>query len=224
MAAHVEPRPHERVVVADLDIEIHALHPVGGRRVVLEVDGLRLWFSHRRILTADPRPPDLDAPDARAEAFLRRLEIEAHLQVQPELRRGPEVAREAQRRIGGDAAQAAHDLVDAARRHLDVDRQAVLRYAEAVEEIALQYFARMQRALRHDYARSPILTRTVNTWLCIARPSRPNAVRLSRAAARLQRQSRGGMRFANACRDADPTRSAKQPCIRKPLTASPSSR
>src|SRR5437660_747782 len=71
-----------------------------------------------------------------------------------------------------------------ARRSLDVDRQAVLRYAEAVEEIALQYFARMQRALRHDYARSPILTRTVNTWLCIARPPRPNAVRISGAAQR----------------------------------------
>src|SRR5438067_8319471 len=149
MAAHVEPRPHERVVVAALDIEIHALHPVGGRRAVLEVEGLRLWFSHRRILTVDPRPPDLDAPDACAEAFLRRLEIEAHLQVQPELRRGPEVAREAQRRVGGDAAQAAYDLVDAARRHLDVDRQAVLRYAEAVEEIALQDFARMEGFSRH---------------------------------------------------------------------------
>src|SRR5438067_4041734 len=149
MAAHVEPRPHERVVVAALDIEIHALHPVGGRRAVLEVDGLRLWFSHRRILTADPRPPDLDAPDACAEAFLRRLEIEAHLQVQPELRRGSEVAREAQRRVGRDAAQAAHDLVDAPRWHLDVDRQAVLRYAEAVEEIAPQDLTGMKDLPRH---------------------------------------------------------------------------
>src|SRR5438874_957703 len=132
-------------------------------------------------LAVDARPPHLDAPDAPAQPLLGRLEVVAQLQVEPELRRGPEVAREAQRRVRRDAAQAAHDLVDPPRRHLGVDREAVLRDAEAVEEIALQYFTGMWRALRHDYARCPILTLRVNTLLCIERVARPSKVRMASA-------------------------------------------
>src|SRR5947207_11591975 len=122
-----------------------------------------------RILAVDAWPPHLDALDARAEALFGRLQVVALLQVEPELRRRSEVAGEAQRRVGGDAAQAAHDLVDPPRRHLDVHREPVLRHAEAVEEVAFQYFARMRPALRPDSARPPILTPAATTLLCIAR-------------------------------------------------------
>src|SRR4051812_19018596 len=45
------------MVVADIDIELHRFHPEGGRRVVLEINGLRLWFAHRVILRCTRRPP-----------------------------------------------------------------------------------------------------------------------------------------------------------------------
>src|SRR3954466_13605909 len=45
------------MVVADVDIDLHAFHPEGGRRVVLEINGLRLWFAHRVILRCTHRAP-----------------------------------------------------------------------------------------------------------------------------------------------------------------------
>src|SRR5918911_1732604 len=78
-------------------------------------------------LAVDAGSAHLDAPDARAQALFGSLQVVAQLQVQPELRRRPEVAREAQGRIGRDAAQPAHDLVDPPRRHFGVEREAILR-------------------------------------------------------------------------------------------------
>src|SRR5262249_45697861 len=50
VAADREAPPHERVVFADVDVKVYFVHPEGRRRVVLEVDGLWLWFSHAAIL------------------------------------------------------------------------------------------------------------------------------------------------------------------------------
>src|SRR5438270_3590829 len=66
-----------------------------------------------RIVGITPRRWGMLAP---GEARFGPLQVEAHLQIEPELRRGPEVARKAKRGVGRDATRAAHDLVDTPRR------------------------------------------------------------------------------------------------------------
>ena len=59
------------------------------------------------------------------------------LQVEPELRAVAEVAAEAHRRVGGDAAPPVQDVGDPARGHAEIEREPVGAQAPALE-LALQ--------------------------------------------------------------------------------------
>ena len=83
-----------------------------------------------------------------------RFEIVAALQMQPELRRRPEIATEAQRRIRGDGARAVHDLIDTPRRDADVARQAILRQPKGLQEVRKQDFAWVDRRELRGYGNS----------------------------------------------------------------------
>jgi hypothetical protein len=75
-----------------------------------------------RILNAVCRSGVLERPDfleCRTESVPCDLDVVAVLEVQPEALAGPEVPREPQGRIGGDAPFAMDDLVDSARRNAD---------------------------------------------------------------------------------------------------------
>jgi hypothetical protein len=66
IAPHRERRLDERVVGADVDVEVDRVDDERGRRVVLELDGFRLGFSH------DVNVPQSDAAEhARAPAQCR---------------------------------------------------------------------------------------------------------------------------------------------------------
>src|ERR1043165_6497112 len=58
-ANNLQLRGYESVIFTDIDVELDRLDAEGGRSVVLEVNGLSLWFSHPRILwcTRLPRCP-----------------------------------------------------------------------------------------------------------------------------------------------------------------------
>jgi hypothetical protein len=67
----------------------------------------------------------MDKPRARLDRFqiacfllLRREQIQAQLQVQPEIGARPEKLRQAQRRAGSQTAAAIHDFIDALLRHM----------------------------------------------------------------------------------------------------------
>src|SRR5213079_266067 len=56
VAPYAELRLHQRVLLADIEVELDGIDEESGRRVVLEMDGLRLGFAHR------PTVPQTDAP------------------------------------------------------------------------------------------------------------------------------------------------------------------
>ena len=57
------------------------------------------------------------------------------LRVEPEARRGAEIARQPQGSIGADLTPAAHNIVDPVRRHLDLPRELVAAEAERLHEL-----------------------------------------------------------------------------------------
>src|SRR5699024_12307383 len=71
-----------------------------------------------------------DRCDLLACKILRAVEFIVALQVDPELRRGPEVLRQPQRGVGGDAPPSVHDLVDPPRRNSGRDGVAGWRHGE----------------------------------------------------------------------------------------------
>ena len=75
-----------------------------------------------------------------AEQIALQLQIVAGLEIHPELRRGAEVAPEAQCGIRRNAALAEHNLVDAPRRDADIGRKPVLRDAERLQKFLAQDF------------------------------------------------------------------------------------
>lgn len=93
-------------------------------------------------------------PDRLADGPLRLFKVVVQLQTQPETLRCPEVAREAQGRVGRDGALAEDDLVDPARRHLDIPRQPVLADSKRQEKLFKRDFPRMDigEALLHAWA------------------------------------------------------------------------
>ena len=82
---------------------------------------------------------------AGAEYVTLLFEIEPGLEVEPEPLARPEVTREPPRRIGAHRPLAVHDLVDAARRHRNILREAVLRDTERLKKVGVQYFAGVNR-------------------------------------------------------------------------------
>src|SRR3954470_3849497 len=83
------------------------------------------------------------ALDAAAEFSIRRVQIVASLKVDPKTRRGAEIAREAECRIGGNAAAAQHDIVEPRPRHLDGQRERIDADFQWLQEIVTQDFTRM---------------------------------------------------------------------------------
>jgi hypothetical protein len=67
-----------------------------------------------------------DFVECRAESVPCDLDVVTVLEVQPEALAGPEVPREPQGGVGGDAPFAVDDLVDSARGNADRYRQAML--------------------------------------------------------------------------------------------------
>jgi hypothetical protein len=67
-----------------------------------------------------------DFIESRAEPVPCDLDVVTVLKIQPEALAGPEVPREPQSRVGGDAPFAVDDLVDPARRNADRYRYAML--------------------------------------------------------------------------------------------------
>ena len=61
----------------------------------------------------------------------------------PELGRGAEIAREAERCVGGDRALGVDDLADADLRHIEGLGERVLTHAHRLQEILAQHVARM---------------------------------------------------------------------------------
>lgn len=64
--------------------------------------------------------------EAVTQAISCHIQVIVRLQAEPELCRGSEEARQALRGVGTHAPLAEHDRVDAARRYVNSNRQAVL--------------------------------------------------------------------------------------------------
>jgi hypothetical protein len=74
-------------------------------------------------LLSSGRPrPDLTL-DPPAKLSIGRLQIVTRLKVDPEIRRGAEITREAECRIGGDAAAAERDVVEPRPRPSPIQRR-----------------------------------------------------------------------------------------------------
>ena len=81
------------------------------------------------------------ARDLLFQAFLGHGQVVVGLKVEPELRGGAKGARQAQSGIGGDAALALDDGVDAIRRDAQGARQGILADAQRLEELFQQDLA-----------------------------------------------------------------------------------
>jgi len=73
------------------------------------------------------------------------LKIEEILQVQPKLRVGLKVTRQAQGGIGGYAAAFVHDFTNASGRHVEVKSQSVNSEAQRLHEILAEDLSGMNR-------------------------------------------------------------------------------
>ncbi len=80
---------------------------------------------------------------AAAGGLLCRLAVVVCLQIQPHFSGPCEIAGKAQGGVCGDGAIALHDLIDAARGHADVPREAVFRKTERQKKILAQNFTGM---------------------------------------------------------------------------------
>src|SRR5699024_1703172 len=76
-----------------------------------------------------------DCCDLIPRKLLRAVKLVVALQIDPELRRGPEVLRETQCGVRGNPPLSVHDLVDPPQRNPDRDGEPVLRDPEAPDEI-----------------------------------------------------------------------------------------
>src|SRR4051794_15898249 len=83
--------------------------------------------------------------DSLSYGAISHVEIVAGLQIDPELGACTEVARQTNRRVRGEGAASAHDIVGARARHLDRMRQFVDADAHRGQEFVPQYLARMNR-------------------------------------------------------------------------------
>jgi hypothetical protein len=92
-----------------------------------------------------PRRMTSLAVKALGQRILGDIQTRVHLEAQLELRRHAEIAAQAQRRIRRDAAFAQDNLIDAARRHANVQRQAILAQVHGLEKLFQQHFARVHR-------------------------------------------------------------------------------
>src|SRR5205807_6438459 len=95
-----------------------------------------------RLFSSGCPRPDLTL-DPPAKLSIGRLQIVTSLKVDPEIRRGAEITREAECRVGGDAAAAKHDVVDPRPWHLDGLRQRIDADLHRLKEIVAQDFAWM---------------------------------------------------------------------------------
>src|SRR6185437_11857970 len=87
----------------------------------------------------------LSGPDVtNAFVFGRFGQIVTVLEIQPELGRGPEVASQPQCGVRGDAALAAHDVVDARRWDIEFARESPGRKLEGLHELGLQDLSGME--------------------------------------------------------------------------------
>ena len=89
-----------------------------------------------------------------AEFTARRFQLEALLQVDPDIRRGAEIATKAQGRIGGDAALLVGDIVHACWRHTDRTGERVAGQLQRKHEFLAQNLARVNRRQEfggHDF-------------------------------------------------------------------------
>jgi len=85
----------------------------------------------------------LDFLECRRESVALDFEVVASLEVQPKSLGGPEVPREAQRRVGADPTLAVDDLVDPTRWDSDRDGQLVLGDPERLQVLLDEYLARV---------------------------------------------------------------------------------
>jgi hypothetical protein len=81
--------------------------------------------------------------DLGAHLLFRDSQVIARLQVQLELRRGSKVPGQSQGRVGRNGTPFPHDLVDARRRHLELQRQRMGAHPQRPEKLLPQNFARM---------------------------------------------------------------------------------
>jgi len=82
---------------------------------------------------------------ALAKGIFRDIKIVIHLQAQPELRGHLEIARQSQRRIGGDAASALDDFIDAPSWNAEGQRQLILTQLHGLQKLLQQDFAGVDR-------------------------------------------------------------------------------
>ena len=73
--------------------------------------------------------------EAVAESIHLRIQVEIHLQTEPEIRRHLEILRQTQRSIRRDPPLLQHDLIDAARRHADIPGQTRLAQGQGLEKL-----------------------------------------------------------------------------------------
>ena len=95
----------------------------------------------RPLLRVDPHPRFRLQP-GRA---LGDAQVVVHLEVEPQLRRYPEILAEAKRSVGGDRAFAVDDVADAVGRHGDLARERVDADLHGLHEFFVEDFAGMDR-------------------------------------------------------------------------------
>ena len=112
----------------------------------------------------------------RADVDRRACDVEVvhALEVQPELRRHPQGASDAQGRVGGDSSAAVDDVVDTDRRDADSLRQPVLADAELVQDLG-KVLAGVDRYGRRRHARSLVVVRDFNLHRGLVGPDEADA-------------------------------------------------
>src|SRR5699024_10996059 len=97
-----------------------AFHPTSART---RSSASRALTASSKTTSSGPRRScrlkSLDRCDLLAREVLGAVQLVVALQVDPELRRGPEALRETQRGVGCDPPLTVHDLVDPPGRHTD---------------------------------------------------------------------------------------------------------
>src|SRR5699024_306793 len=86
-----------------------------------------------------------DRRDLLTCQVLRTIQLVVALQVDPELRRRPEVPRQPQRGVRSDPSLTVHDLIDPAGWHFDRDGELVLGDPEALDKVLHENLSRVDR-------------------------------------------------------------------------------
>ena len=145
-------RRHRRLAPKDPESRVFTSWPVRAR---WRTEGLRrpctcaapigAVRSKRLVIRRSPthcRRPHL-AVEPVAELVGDHVNVDIRLEPQPELRRRVEGTTEPKCRIGAHATLAQHDLVDAACRHAEIQREAILAEAEWLQELQLERLTRV---------------------------------------------------------------------------------